>query len=785
MIVSRPQLYANGIFESLRAPLVILDADLQIKIASAAFYSLFKVTPEETTGRLIHEIGNGQWNSPALRASLGRVIPENANFDDSLIEHDFQHIGPRSMLLSGRQLRDGEGTPPLILLMMEDVSERYRAEVLIAQQQQWFKVTLSSIGDSVIATDANAHITFMNPPSEVMTGWAAEQAIGRPLAAVFNIVNEENRQVVESPVTKAIRRGAIVGLANHTILIARDGTERSIDDSAAPIYDDRGKIVGVVMVFHDITERRKIERLIESSEIRYRRLFETAHDGILILDATTGKITDVNRFLLDLLNEPLSYFVGKELWQIGVYRDIEENKSAMTKLLQSGSIRYEDLPLPSHDGRHIPVEFVSNVYMEHDKKVIQCNIRDISARKRFEREREALLANEKSLRLESEAANRSKDVFLATLSHEMRTPLNAILGWASVIRRSDCSPQEIQEGIVVIERNVRAQAQLIDDVLDVSRIVSGKLQLEIAPAELSTLIKDAVDVVRPSADAAGIQFQVEIDPVASHVSCDAHRSRQVIWNLLTNAVKFTQKGGTITIKLSRDRSTARIQIGDNGQGIPADLLPYVFDRFRQGEGGTKRKYGGLGLGLSLVKTLVELHGGTVSARSDGLGKGSLFTVHLPLRAVRLDLSATGQHDDGVPPIESILPRLDGLRILMVDDEADARDLLAKVLRDAGAIVAAVGSVVEALQVIETVQPQVLLSDIAMTAQDGYDFIRLVRKSGRSAKDLPAIALTAFAHKEDIRRVLLSGFQMHVAKPVDPYDLIAVVASLAGRIDTPT
>jgi CheY-like chemotaxis protein len=267
----------------------------------------------------------------------------------------------------------------------------------------------------------------------------------------------------------------------------------------------------------------------------------------------------------------------------------------------------------------------------------------------------------------------------------------------------------------------------------------------------------------------------------SHVSCDPHRIRQTVWNLLTNAVKFTPKNGSISVKLLRDRSAACIQISDNGRGIASDLLPYIFDRFRQGEGGTKRQFGGLGLGLSIAKTLVELHGGQISAVSGGAGEGSLFTITLPLRAVRLDPSPADQ----LPATTAELPRLDGLRLLVVDDEADARDLLVKVLRDVGASVTAAGSVVEALQRIDSVQPQVLVSDIAMPLQDGYDLIRLVRKTGRTAKDLPAIALTAFAHKTDIRMALLAGYQVHVAKPVDPYDLVTIVASVAGRTGPPT
>jgi PAS domain S-box-containing protein len=770
-------IYAESILQTLREPLLVLDPDLRVMAGSRSFYLKYKVSPEQTVGKPVFELGSGQWNIPALQKLLLAVLSDETPFNDFPVDFDFPEIGRRSMLLNARRMLGDQG--PLILLSIEDITERRKVEAKLAEQQEWFRVTLASIGDAVIVTDGETRITYMNPASEKLTAWSETEAKGRPLIQVFNIVNEETHKTVESPVVKAIRAGTIVGLANHTLLLARDGTEKPIDDSAAPIRDDRGKILGVVMVFHDISDRRRDEHLIEVSELRYRRLFEAAHDGILIVDPKTRTISDVNPFVIDLLGFPRAHFIGKELWEIGVFRDKSANQQAMEELKRKGSIRYEDLPLLDRDGRRHPVEIVANVYEEGDSNVIQCNIRDISARKRFEREREALLANEQAARMESEAANRSKDLFLATLSHEVRTPLNAIMGWATLLREGKRTEAEIHEGLEVIERNCKSQAQLIEDVLDVSRIVSGKMELNIQSGLLEQVIIDALNIVRPAADAKGIHLEKNFDPEAGPVSCDSRRMQQVVWNLLSNAVKFSPMGATVRVTLSREGSHVRIVVSDDGPGISEEFLPHVFDRFRQADSSTRRKLGGLGLGLSIVKHLVELHGGTVVAESAGLGSGSTFTVNLPVRAVSIPATDPVLPDVNLPDAVPAA-RLDGLRVLVVDDEPDARRLLSKVLEEAGGDVTAVGSVSQALSVIAEVHPHVLISDIAMPDQDGHDLIRQIRATGRNAKDLPAIALTAFAHKDDRRRVLLSGFQVHVAKPADPFELTALVASLAGR-----
>jgi PAS domain S-box-containing protein len=538
----------------------------------------------------------------------------------------------------------------------------------------------------------------------------------------------------------------------------------------------------ILLGIEDITQRWRAEHHMQSSEIRYRRLFEAAHDGILILNASTRRITDVNPFMLELLGFNRDHFLGKELWEIGIFHDKGANQNAMLDLHKKGSIRFENLPLQDRNGRRHPVEIVANVYQEDRLSVIQCNICDIGERVQFEREREALLASEQASRMEAEAANRSKDLFLATLSHEVRTPLNAIMGWASILRGGNCTAADIKEGMEVIERNCQSQAQLIEDVVDISRIVSGKMQLEIAPCNLAEIIEGAIEAVLPAANAKDIRFETHLDLAASPASCDANRIRQVVWNLLINAVKFTPKGKVINISLARERSSAKIEVVDFGQGIKADFLPYIFDRFRQADNSTRRKHGGLGLGLSIVKHIVELHGGTVHAASSGENRGSTFTVYLPVRAVHL--AETGQRRGtrfhAPPELDMTCVRLDGLRLLVVDDEPDALRLLTKVLGDAGAIITVASSVAEALVAVERDQPQMLLSDIAMPDQDGYDLIRQLRSGGHLARDLPAVALTAFAHRDDRLRVLLAGFQLHVAKPIDPRELVTVLGSLAGR-----
>jgi signal transduction histidine kinase len=408
-----------------------------------------------------------------------------------------------------------------------------------------------------------------------------------------------------------------------------------------------------------------------------------------------------------------------------------------------------------------------------------------------ERNREALLASEQASRREAEGANQAKDLFLATLSHEMRTPLNAIVGWLSILRHEDAEPRHFQEGLKIIERNTMAQVQLIDDLLDVSRIVSGKLRVDIQPCELADVINAGVNVTRPAAEARGITLDVRLDPSATGAWCDSVRIQQVVWNLVSNAVKFTPKGGRVEVTLSREKSSFQIQVSDTGQGVSPELLPHVFDRFRQADSSTRRSFAGLGLGLSIVKYIVEAHGGAVEATSPGEGKGSTFTVRLPVRAVRIgeeskegEIASKSGEDESADFVHVAdrrpLVRLDGVHVHVVDDEADARRVLVMMLERVGAVVTTADSARAAIETLPKARPAVLVSDLGMPDQDGFDLIRQLRNDGHDARDLPAVALTAFVHKDHAHLALLAGFQVHLPKPVDPYELTAVIARLARR-----
>ncbi|HEX8424124.1 MAG TPA: ATP-binding protein, partial [Pyrinomonadaceae bacterium] len=405
------------------------------------------------------------------------------------------------------------------------------------------------------------------------------------------------------------------------------------------------------------------------------------------------------------------------------------------------------------------------------------------AQKRAQEERALLLA-------EAEAANRTKDEFLATMSHELRTPMTAILGWAQLLRSNTLKESDFAHALEIVERNARAQTKLIDDLLDISRIITGKLRLDVRVVDLAAVIEAVVDSLRPTAEVRSIRLQPLIDPQAGPVSGDTDRLQQVVWNLVSNAIKFTPKGGRVQVMLARVNSQVEITVSDTGKGISAEFLPHVFDRFRQADGSTTRMQGGLGLGLSIVRQLVELHGGTVNVESDGEGQGATFIVQLPSMVTRMDdadVAGRRRHPAAVgdASLFDCPPSLAGLVVLVVDDEADTRGLLRKVLEGCGSEVITATSAEEALAAVKRARPDVLISDIGMPEEDGYELIGKMRALETGTGDrIPAIALTAYARVEDRVRALTAGFQVHVPKPVEPAELVAVVASLTGRMGKP-
>ena len=413
------------------------------------------------------------------------------------------------------------------------------------------------------------------------------------------------------------------------------------------------------------------------------------------------------------------------------------------------------------------------------------NARLYEAAQQAAHERETLLESERAARAAAERLSEMKDEFLATLSHELRTPLNAILGWSHVLRSSELNDPDVRKGLETIERNARAQTQLIGDLLDMSRIASGKVRLEIQTIPPASFIEAAIEAVTPAADAKAIRIEKRLDRSAGPITGDPDRLQQVIWNLLSNAIKFTPRHGTVQVSLARVDAHIEMRVTDTGIGIKPDLVPHLFERFRQGDASTTREYGGLGLGLSIVRSLVELHGGAVAAESPGQGQGTTLTVQLPLTVMPRGATASGTPQVRTPPQATsrfATIDLNGVTVLVVDDQPDALGLIRRVLEACEARVRTSTNAHEALRLVEAEHPDVMISDIGMPGTDGFELLRLVRALGEDrGGQVPAIALTAFARSEDRDRALRAGFQVHVAKPVDPSELVATVASVAGRV----
>lgn len=526
------------------------------------------------------------------------------------------------------------------------------------------------------------------------------------------------------------------------------------------------------------------EQALRGSEERFHLLLENVKDYAIFFLDPEGTIIRWGAGAEEILGYQEAEILGKSGSIIFTPEDIErgDDRKERIKAITEGRAENERWHVRKDGSRFWGSGIVTALRDESGQlQGLTKIMRDLTSRKLAEDERAQFLASEQEARAQAESANRMKDEFLATLSHELRSPLNAMLGWTSLLRTRKFDAATTARAIETIERNARAQAQLIEDLLDVSRIIRGQLRLKVRSTELLPVIESAIDTVRPAADAKSIQLQSLIDPTVGSVLGDPDRLQQVVWNLLTNAIKFTPKGGSVQVCLQHNNSQVEIIVSDTGQGIKADFLPYVFDRFRQADNSVSRSYSGLGLGLAIVRHLVELHGGAVRVESPGEAQGSTFIVSLPLMAVRLPLSDA----ENLPSAGGEVPLscgtgLNGLRILVVDDDADTREILVKILETCGAEVMAVSSASEAIAALEELKPDVLVSDIGLPQQDGYALIRSVRLLETEQGKIPAVALTAYARGEDREAALSAGFQSHLAKPVEPSELVAVVISVARR-----
>ena len=646
----------------------------------------------------------------------------------------------------------------------------------LKRQRQWLEVTLASIGDGVITADVDGNVSSLNPVAEQLTGWTTAEAKGRPIVEVFHIINEDTRAEVENPALRAIKDGVIYGLANHTVLITRDGREVFIDDSGAPIKSG-SEILGAILVFRDITERRRAE----VARALLAGIVDSSEDAI-ISKSLEGIVTSWNHSAEAMFGWTAAEAIGQSIMMI-IPHDLRDEEAMILSRLRKGQrIEHFETVRVTKDGRRINISLTVSPVRNPNGDVIGASkiARDITARVRAEEERTVLLASERAARERAESASRAKDEFVAMISHEIRSPLNAILGWSQMLRQGSLDEAATANAIESIERNARAQAQLVSDLLDISRVITGKLRINARPVDISTSLISAMESVRPAAEAKEINISVEREPYATVVTGDADRLQQVFWNLLSNAVKFTPRRGRVEVRVGRVDSQLEISVSDTGAGIREDFLPYIFERFTQADSTSARRHAGLGLGLAIVRHIVELHGGTVQAKSPGEGKGSTFTVTLPMRALKYQ---HGKEPTETVPINAVANEiaLDKLRIMIVDDEAETRELLRIMLASHGADVTTYGSSSEALAQIDEWKPEVIVSDIGMPVQDGYTFIKKVRGLGNDANQIPAIALTAYARAEDRMRALAAGFQMHVPKPVEASELVMVIASLVKRI----
>src|SRR5829696_1623117 len=636
--------------------------------------------------------------------------------------------------------------------------------------------------DGMFAFDRDCRIIAWNRAMQRISGFSREAVLGKRAGDIFPFLREEG----DDRCFLAALEGKDTVSEYHPYGPSETGV---FESHYSPLLDDHNNIAGGIAVITDITARKQAEGAAQTA---YRQLaFHVESSPLAVVEWDSD--FRVSRWSVSaerLFGWKAEEVIGKHVneWRF-VFADDEDAVALVTNRQREGVEVHGVLRNRNYtrEGSVLFCEWYNSVLHDHRGKLISVLslVLDVTARQSAEDERSAALLREQDARKHAEEADRLKDEFLATLSHELRTPLTSILGWASMIRNGEVEGSNASRAIETIERNARSQARLIDDLLDVSRIITGNLRLDLHPLNLAPIVDTALAALRPTADVRGIRLQTRFEPNECPVKGDPNRLRQVIWNLLSNAIKFTPRGGSVNVYLKCVESSACLTISDTGDGISTEFLPYVFDRFRQAEGSISRKQGGLGLGLAVARHLVELHGGAITAESEGQGKGSVFTVNLPLTQERRDPARAEERRLELERRRSRsgVVRLDGVHVLLVEDDDDSRKLLGTMLKRYGARVSSTKSVKEALDVFDNEFPDVLISDIGMPDQEGYQLIRRLRaRPPEQGGLIPAIALTGYASRKDRERALAAGYQQHIAKPIEQADLMVAIAALVGRGD---
>jgi PAS domain S-box-containing protein len=685
--------------------------------------------------------------------------------------------------------------------------------------QSLLTAIIKSSDDAIVSKDLNSIVTSWNPAAERMFGYTSAEMIGRSIRTII----PDDRQYEEDEVLARIRAGEVV---DHfeTIRRRKDGSFVNISLSISPVRDEAGTIVGASKIARDITE------LIRARDAEERNRRQTAF--LSRLTATFATSLEPRQILASLAEVSVPHFAD---WcAVDVLQESGQTERIAQAHVDPGK---EDLVARLRQGHENPKTPMSPTYVIRsnepsvvldvtDAALVSASGGDAEALRilrtlgllsylclpltvqgrtmgaitmarsesgrRFDEEdvriaedaasRTALAVDNARAYAELQAANQLKDEFLATLSHELRTPLNAILGYSRMLRSGILKEDRREQALETLERNASSLTQMVEDVLDVSRIAAGKIRLHVQPVDLATVLRDALATITPAADAKGVRLEPILEPHVGPVSGDPDRLQQVIWNLLSNAVKFTARGGRVQLRLQRVNSHVEVTVSDTGIGIREDFLPHLFERFRQGDSTTTRMHGGLGLGLAIARRIVELHGGRIEALSPGEGKGSTFRLKLPTMIVHAEVEPERRvhprADARRAPVE--FPTLPDICVLAVDDDPDALALVREILETAGARVRTATSARAALESIEADVPDVLVSDLGMPGMDGFEMIQRIRKMEGPARELPAAALTAYARSEDRSKALRLGFEMHLAKPIDPSELVAAVSSLARR-----
>ena len=771
----------RSIFECNMVPMGIWTKDGGVTEANDALLELTGYTRDELRAGAINWI---ELTPPEYRQLDEQALAETrargvcASYEKEYVRRDGRRV---PVLIGGAAF---ENDPDSGIFFVVDLSDRKQAESLLRESERRFRVMADTAPVLIWMAGPDSLCNYFNKAWLDFTGRTIDEETGHGWTK--GIHPDDYDRCLQTWLSAFDERRSF---SMEYRLRRHDGTYRWVLDHGVPRFNADGSLAGYIGSCIDIHERRQAEEALRASEEFNRSVLESSADCIKVLDLD-GRLLSMNAPGLAMMEiEDFSVCVGRpwlEFWGESHRPLVREALAAAVRggigrftapcRTVRGAVKWWEVvisPVPDQDGQPERLVAIS---------------RDITERRQLEEERSRLYQSEQMARVRAEEASRMKDEFLAIVSHELRAPLNAIQGWVKLLREGRLTQEEAARALETIERSAWSQNRIISDLLDVSRVITGKLRLNVRPLDPARIIESSLESVRPAAEARDVRLEKILDYGAGPISGDSDRLQQIVWNLLSNAIKFTPRGGRVQVRLERVNSSIEIIVSDTGAGIKPELLPYVFDRFRQGDSSSTRRFGGLGLGLAIVRHLTEMHGGTVRAESRGEGQGATFIVRLP---VLITHQNAGEKESVHPAAEDQVqsldcpPELDDLRVLVVDDDRDARDLVKTILAQCGAEVRTAGSAAEALAIFTGSppwQPELLISDIEMPDKDGYDFLHDVRllkpeQGGR----VPAIALTAYARVEDRLRALAAGFQMHVAKPVETAELLTVAASLTGRL----